>query len=120
MMSTSQQRMPVLSVLPESYWVQGDTGLKQTTSAAWEGVFLNAEELASITPIPEAVLNDSSSTCGRGAGGGGSVNRPEDRRRRVQRDAEAGDLAGGRGRSPAPSPPGTTSTPTRLPPRAGW
>lgn len=60
MMSTSQQRMPVLSVLPESYWVQGDTGLKQTTSAAWEGIFLNAEELASITPIPEAVLNDSS------------------------------------------------------------
>ncbi|MGZ4273797.1 MAG: phage major capsid protein, partial [Solirubrobacteraceae bacterium] len=29
-------------------------------SAAWEGVFLNSEELASITPIPESVLDDSS------------------------------------------------------------
>lgn len=59
-MASGQQRMPVLSTLPESYWVNGDTGLKETTSAAWQGVYLNAEELASITPIPEAVLDDSS------------------------------------------------------------
>jgi HK97 family phage major capsid protein len=58
-MSAAQQRIPVLSVLPRAYWVQGDTGLKQTSDAAWEGVFLNAEELASITPVPESVIMDA-------------------------------------------------------------
>lgn len=59
-MQRGQQRMPVLSVLPASYWVDGDTGLKQTTSESWSGIYLNSEEIASITPVPESVIADSS------------------------------------------------------------
>jgi HK97 family phage major capsid protein len=59
-LSTKVASMPVLSALPVAYWVNGDTGLKQTSEAAWAGVTLTAEEIATIIPIPEAVLDDSS------------------------------------------------------------
>ncbi len=58
-MSRAQVRMPVLSALPTAYFVTGDTGLKQTTEANWANKFLNAEELACIVPIPDAVLEDT-------------------------------------------------------------
>jgi HK97 family phage major capsid protein len=58
-MSSKTRRVPVLSMLPVAYWVNGDTGLKQTTEQAWEGLFMEAEEIACIVPIPEAVLDDS-------------------------------------------------------------
>lgn len=58
-MSRAQKRLPVLSALPTAYFVSGDTGLKQTSEAAWENKFVDAEELAVIVPIPEAVLDDS-------------------------------------------------------------
>jgi HK97 family phage major capsid protein len=58
-MSAKTKTMPVLSALPVAYWVQGDTGLKQTTEAAWSGIELEAEELACIVPCPEAVINDA-------------------------------------------------------------
>lgn len=58
-MTTKQAKMPVLSMLPEAYWVDGDTGLKQTSKEAWKNKFITAEELAVIIPIPEAVLDDS-------------------------------------------------------------
>lgn len=57
-MSSKQQRMPVKSALPTAYFLNGDTDLKQTTEVNWDNVFLNAEEIACIVPIPEAVLED--------------------------------------------------------------
>jgi HK97 family phage major capsid protein len=57
-LASSQQRVPVLSALPIVYWVNGDTGLKQTTELAWKNKYLNVEELAAILPIPDAVAED--------------------------------------------------------------
>lgn len=58
-MSRAQQRLPVLSVLPVAYWVDGDVGLKQTTEQNWANKYLDARELAVIVPIPSAVLDDA-------------------------------------------------------------
>lgn len=58
-MSSKTSRQPVLSVLPEAYFVNGDTGLKQTTTQDWENLELVAEELAVIVPIPEAYMSDA-------------------------------------------------------------
>lgn len=59
-LSTAKAKQPVLSTLPEAYWVNGDTGLKKTTSVAWENQYITAEELAVIVPIPDALIDDSS------------------------------------------------------------
>lgn len=58
-MSSAQTRMPVLDGLITAGWVSGDTGLKQTSMISWDNVFLTAEELAVIVPIPENVLDDA-------------------------------------------------------------
>lgn len=57
--SSNQTRFPVLSALPTAYFVTGDTGLKQTSEAAWDNKYLYVEEIATIIPIPEAVLDDA-------------------------------------------------------------
>lgn len=49
---------PVLSALPVAYWVTGDTGMKQTTTAAWASKTIAIDELAVIVPVPENVLDD--------------------------------------------------------------
>lgn len=58
-MTSKQTRIRVLDFLPTAYWVNGDTGMKQTSRQAWDNVFLTAAELAVIVPIPEAVLDDA-------------------------------------------------------------
>lgn len=58
-LSRAQQRLPVLSVLPTAYFVNGDTGLKQTTEVNWSNKYLDVEELAAIVPIPQNVLDDA-------------------------------------------------------------
>ncbi len=58
-MSVSQRRMPIASALATAYFVNGDTGLKQTSELNWANKYIDAEELAVIVPIPEAVLDDS-------------------------------------------------------------
>jgi HK97 family phage major capsid protein len=58
-MTAKQKRLPVLNSLPMAYFVNGDTGRKQTTKVDWKNKFLEAEEIAVIVPIPEAVLDDS-------------------------------------------------------------
>jgi HK97 family phage major capsid protein len=58
-MSSKTNRQPVLSALPQAYWVSGDTGLKTTSKQEWENLELVAEELAVIIPVPEAYFDDS-------------------------------------------------------------
>jgi HK97 family phage major capsid protein len=63
-MKRAQQRIPVMSQLPVAYWVTGasldarDIGMKQTTTLAWDNVYLNAEEMAVIVPIAKNLLDD--------------------------------------------------------------
>lgn len=58
-MSDRTARMPVLSALPTAYFVDGDTGLKQTTEMAWDKKNLVVEEIAAIVPIPDNVVADA-------------------------------------------------------------
>ena len=63
-MKRAQQRIPVMTQLPIAYWLTGacldarDRGLKQTTSLAWDNVYLNAEEMAVIVPMAKTLLDD--------------------------------------------------------------
>jgi HK97 family phage major capsid protein len=63
-MKRAQQRIPVMSQLPTAYWITGasldarDIGMKQTTSLAWDNVYLNAEEMAVLVPIAKNLLED--------------------------------------------------------------
>jgi HK97 family phage major capsid protein len=54
----AQVRLPILSALPQAYWVNGDTGLKQTTELGWANKYLNIEEIATILPVPDNVIAD--------------------------------------------------------------
>lgn len=59
-MSSKTSKQPVLSALPDAYWVNGDSGLKQTTKAEWDNLVITAEELAALIVVPDAVIDDSS------------------------------------------------------------
>ena len=58
-MTSNRMVMPVLDMLPVAYFVNGDTGTKQTTKMAWDKKKIYAEEIAVIVPIPEAVIDDA-------------------------------------------------------------
>lgn len=58
-MSRNQKRLPIMSALATAYFVSGDTSLKQTSEVNWDNKYIDAEELAVIVPIPEAVLDDA-------------------------------------------------------------
>lgn len=59
-MTTAKYKQPVMATLPEAFWVNGDTGLKQTTKTGFESLTMTAEELAVIVPVPDALIADSS------------------------------------------------------------
>lgn len=58
-MSSKKYKQPVLATLPDAYWVDGDTGMKQTTKSTWKNIEMVAEELAVIVPIPDALVDDA-------------------------------------------------------------
>lgn len=58
-MTTNQRRLPILESLPMAYFVNGEIGFKQYTNVSWGSKFIEAEEIAVIVPIPEAVLDDA-------------------------------------------------------------
>lgn len=58
-MTSKQTKIPVMTGNIDAQFVAGDTGLKQTSNMTWENVYITAEELAVIVPIPEAVLDDA-------------------------------------------------------------
>lgn len=58
-MPTNTNIEPVLSSLPTAYFVNGATGLKQTSQVTWANVNIVAEDVAVIVPIPQNALDDS-------------------------------------------------------------
>lgn len=54
-----EKTMPVISALATAYFVNGDTGLVQSSEVNWTDVTITAEDLAVIVPVPRNVLNDS-------------------------------------------------------------
>lgn len=58
-MERKEVKMSVEDALPMAYFVNGDNGSKGVTKAEWAGVTLTAEEIATIVPIPENVVDDS-------------------------------------------------------------
>ena len=59
-MGSKTTSLPVLDSLPIAYFVNGDSGQKQTTKEAWDKKTITAEEIAVIVPVAENVLDDSS------------------------------------------------------------
>ena len=58
-MTRGTRTLPVASALVSAGFVDGDAGLKPTSSAAWDKKIITAEEIAVIVPIPENVLDDA-------------------------------------------------------------
>lgn len=58
-MTSKQLKIPVMTGSVTAGFINGDTGLKPTSNMTWDKVYITAEELAVIVPIPEAVLDDA-------------------------------------------------------------
>lgn len=57
--TTRSSYIPVLSALPQAYNVSDPAGLKQTTGVQIANEPITAEEIATICPIPQSVVEDS-------------------------------------------------------------
>lgn len=66
-MNAKTFKLPVLNAFANAYFVgeiagsRDATNTKQTTDLAWTGVDITAEEIATIVPVPESVLEDMAS-----------------------------------------------------------
>lgn len=58
-MTSKRSRQPLITGLPDAYWVDGDTGLKGTTTVKFDGVELTAEALAALVVVPDEFFDDS-------------------------------------------------------------
>lgn len=64
-MPARTHRVPVLDSYAQAYWLGGasqqakDSAFKETTSTSWANVFLNAEEIAVLVPVPDAYVADT-------------------------------------------------------------
>lgn len=58
-LSTRTLRQNVLAALPVAFFVNGDTGLKQTTELGFSSVDFVVEEIATLLPVPQNVIDDS-------------------------------------------------------------
>ncbi len=58
-MSSKQQRLPVATSLTSAYFVDGDNTETSIGNKSWDGVNIEASEIACIVPIPRTVLDDS-------------------------------------------------------------
>ena len=59
-MSSKSYVQPSVGGLPTAAWVNGDTGLKSTTTVQFSGVTLTAEPLATLVVVPDEFFDDSS------------------------------------------------------------
>lgn len=58
-MSTKKSRVSVIDAFPDAYWVDGDTGLKQTTKMSWDHIWMEAEPIAALVVIPDEYADDA-------------------------------------------------------------
>ncbi|MDR0884714.1 MAG: phage major capsid protein [Oscillospiraceae bacterium] len=58
-MARGTMNLPVLSALPSVKILGGDAAQKPTTKTGWENKVITAGEIATIVPVPDAVLQDS-------------------------------------------------------------
>lgn len=58
-MTAAEQRMPALAGFPTAYFRNGDNGLMTPSNVSWENVYLEAEPIDVLVPIPKTVLADS-------------------------------------------------------------
>jgi len=50
-LSTNVAKQPVLASLPDAYWINGRSGLMETSDADWKDLTITAEDLGVIVPI---------------------------------------------------------------------
>ena len=58
-MARHENTLTVLEALALAYFVNGETGLKQTTKLTWGDKIVTAEEIAVIVPVAQATLDDT-------------------------------------------------------------